>query len=95
MTHGLKVEEGDRLGKTILFAKNHNHAVFIQERFDVNYPHLKGKFARVIDFKTEYAQSLIDDFSDPVNSGWRDQEAISYSLVQIICISRNPSLQFE
>ena len=63
MTHGIKVEDGDRLGKTIIFAKNHNHAVFIAERFDVNYPHLKGHFARVIDFKTEYAQSLIDDFS--------------------------------
>jgi type I restriction enzyme R subunit len=65
MTHGLKVEDGDRLGKTIIFAKNHAHAVFIAERFDKNYPHLKGQFARVIDFKTEYAQSLIDDFSDP------------------------------
>ena len=63
MSHGLKVEEGDRLGKTIIFAKNHDHAVFIQKRFDANYPHLKGQFARVIDFKTEYAQSLIDDFS--------------------------------
>lgn len=64
MTHGLKVQDGDRLGKTIVFAKNHAHAVFIAERFDKNYPHLKGQFARVIDFKTEYAQSLIDDFSD-------------------------------
>lgn len=64
MKHGLKVADGDRLGKTIIFAKNHAHAVFIAERFDANYPHLKGHFARVIDFKTEYAQSLIDDFSD-------------------------------
>jgi len=64
MTHGLTVQDGDRLGKTIVFAKNHAHAVFIAERFDVNYKHLKGQFARVIDFKTEYAQSLIDDFSD-------------------------------
>ena len=64
MTHGIKVAEGDRLGKTIVFAKNHKHAMFIQDRFDANYPHLKGHFARVIDFKTEYAQSLIDDFSD-------------------------------
>lgn len=63
MTHGLKVAEGDRLGKTIIFAKNHDHAVFIAKRFDANYPHLAGQFARVIDFKTEYAQSLIDDFS--------------------------------
>src|ERR1700694_2614761 len=27
------------------------------------YPHLKGAVARVITFKTEYAQSLIDAFS--------------------------------
>ncbi len=65
MTEGLKVADGDRLGKTIIFAKNHDHADFIVERFDENYPHLKGSFARVIDFKTEYAQSLIDDFSQP------------------------------
>jgi len=63
MTHGLKVAGGDRLGKTIIFAKNQQHAEFIAERFDANYPHLKGAFARVITFKTEYAQSLIDDFS--------------------------------
>ena len=55
---------GDRLGKTILFAKNQDHAEFIAERFNVNYPHYKGEFARVITFKTEYAQSLIDNFSN-------------------------------
>ncbi len=54
---------GDRLGKTIIFAKNHAHAEFIAERFNLNYPHYKGAFARVIDFQTEYAQSLIEDFS--------------------------------
>lgn len=64
MTRGLKVAGGDRLGKTIIFAKNQQHAEFIAERFDANYPHLKGAFARVITFKTEYAQSLIDDFSN-------------------------------
>ena len=63
MRRGLHVAGGDRLGKTILFAKNQAHADFISERFDVNYPRLRGQFARVITFKTEYAQSLIDDFS--------------------------------
>jgi len=63
MTRGLTVAGGDRLGKTILFAKNQAHAEFIEERFNANYPRLKGAFARVITFKTEYAQSLIDDFS--------------------------------
>jgi type I restriction enzyme R subunit len=64
MTQGQTVAGGDRLGKTIIFAKNHAHAVFIEERFNKNYPHLKGEFARLIDFSVEYAQSLIDDFSN-------------------------------
>jgi type I restriction enzyme R subunit len=64
MTRGLTVAGGDRLGKTIIFAKNQQHADFIAERFNVNYPHLKGEFARVITFKTEYAQTLIDNFSN-------------------------------
>ena len=63
MTRGLTVAGGDRLGKTILFAKNQAHADFIADRFNTNYPHYKGEFARVITFKTEYAQSLIDNFS--------------------------------
>jgi type I restriction enzyme, R subunit len=65
MRSGEKVVDGDRLGKTIIFAKNHAHAQFIADRFDKNYPHQKGVFARVIDFQVEYAQSLIDDFSIP------------------------------
>jgi type I restriction enzyme R subunit len=63
MTRGVTVAGGDRLGKTILFAKNQAHADFIAERFNANYPHYRGEFARVITFKIEYAQSLIDNFS--------------------------------
>lgn len=61
--HGHKVEGGDRLAKTILFARNHDHAEFIEERFNHHYPHYKGHFARVIDYHAKYPQSLIDDFS--------------------------------
>src|SRR5437899_7648054 len=68
MLQGMKVADGDRMGKTIVFAKNHAHAQFIADRFDKNYPHYKGSFARVIDFQVEYAQSLIDDFSNPARS---------------------------
>jgi len=64
MTNGIKVAGGDRLGKTILFAKNQRHADFIYERFLANYPHLdNGNFARVITYSVKYGQSLIDDFS--------------------------------
>jgi type I restriction enzyme R subunit len=68
MTRGMKVADGDRLGKTIVFAKNHDHAQFIADRFDKNYPQYKGSFARVIDFQVEYAQSLIDTFSTETKS---------------------------
>ncbi|WP_417725632.1 DEAD/DEAH box helicase family protein [Salipiger sp.] len=64
MRNGIKVAGGDRLGKTIIFAKNSRHAQFIVERFDANYPHLAGKFCRLIDYSVSYAQSLIDDFSE-------------------------------
>jgi len=60
---GYKVAGGDRLGKTIIFAKNQAHAEFIQQRFDVGWPEHAGHFARVITHGTPYAQSLIDDFS--------------------------------
>jgi type I restriction enzyme, R subunit len=68
MTRGLRVAGGDRLAKTIIFAKNHDHAQFIAERFDANYPHYNGEFARVIDFQVDYAQTLIDNFSNPARS---------------------------
>lgn len=63
MTHGHKVAGGDRLGKTIIFAKNNQHAEFIAKRFDHHYPQLKGHFARVVTYQVTYAQTLIDEFS--------------------------------
>ncbi len=65
MTQGCLNATGDQIGKTILFARNHKHAQFIQDRFDHHYPHLAGKAARVIDNQSPYAQSLIDELADP------------------------------
>jgi type I restriction enzyme R subunit len=63
MLHGQKVAGGDRLGKTIIFAKNQEHARFITERFDIAYPHLKGSFARCIVSSDPYSETLLDDFT--------------------------------
>jgi len=63
MEHGHHVEGGDRLAKTIIFARNHEHATFIEKRFNHHYPHHAGHFARIIDNYAKYPQSLIDDFS--------------------------------
>lgn len=64
MTHGLRIDYGEKLGKTIIFAKNHLHAEKILEIFGREYPDLPG-YAMVIDNYMTYAQSAIDDFSDP------------------------------
>lgn len=64
MTNGLKIDYGNKIGKTIIFAKNHKHAEKIYEIFGKEYPHLKD-YAKVIDNQLNYAQSAIDEFSDP------------------------------
>ena len=53
-----------KLGKTIIFAKNHAHAEKILEVFNKEYPNLPD-YAKVIDNYMTYAQSAIDEFSDP------------------------------
>ena len=63
MEHGHKVEGGDRLAKTIVFARNHAHATFIEARFNHHYPRYAGHFARIIDHYATYPQSLLDDFA--------------------------------
>ena len=62
MSSGIKVDGGDKIGKTIIFAKNHKHAVYIEERFNKNYPEYSGKFCRVIDNQTEKAQDILERF---------------------------------
>ena len=64
MTEGLKIDYGEKLGKTIIFAKNHEHAEEILKVFNKEYPHLPN-YAKVIDNYMTYVQSAIDEFSDP------------------------------
>ncbi len=64
MTEGLKIDYGNKIGKTIIFAKSHAHAEKVLEIFGKEYPHLPG-YAKVIDNYMTYAQSAIDEFSNP------------------------------
>jgi type I restriction enzyme, R subunit len=64
LKNGQKVEGGDKLGKTIIFAKSHKHALFIQELFYKEYPNYGGAFLEVIDNYADYALDLLDKFSD-------------------------------
>ena len=63
MEKGLKIEGGDKLGKTIIFAKNSLHAKAIVERFNKLFPELGGDFIKQIDYSIKYCDTLIDDFS--------------------------------
>ena len=68
MRDGMKIGYGEKLGKTIVFAKNHDHAEKILEVFNKEYSYLsKGgkEYAKVIDNYMTYAQSAIDEFSEP------------------------------
>lgn len=64
MTDGIRLDEGMRVGKSIVFAYNHKHAQLIAERFAALYPDLGPDFCRVIDNYEKYASDLIDRFAD-------------------------------
>ena len=62
MENGLKVQSGERIGKTIIFAYNHRHAEMIVERFNVLYPEYGAEFCALIDNYVTYSKDLIDKF---------------------------------
>ncbi|EJA7376053.1 TPA: DEAD/DEAH box helicase family protein [Clostridioides difficile] len=64
MTEGLKIEGQEKIGKTIIFAKNTKHARAIVERFNKLYPKYGGNFVKAVDYSINYVDSIIDDFSD-------------------------------
>jgi type I restriction enzyme R subunit len=62
MEKGLKVQYGERIGKTIIFAYNHRHAELIVERFHILYPEYGSEFCVLIGNYVTYSQDLIDKF---------------------------------
>lgn len=67
MENGIKDAAGQLPGKTIVFARNHQHAVLMKQVFDEMYPQYGGKLCQVIDNYDPRAEQLIDDFKDPKN----------------------------
>ena len=62
MTNGLKVQSGERIGKTIIFAYNHAHAELITDRFKTLYPQYGDEYCVLIDNYVTYAHNLIERF---------------------------------
>jgi type I restriction enzyme R subunit len=67
MEEGLREATGSHVGKTIVFARNHRHAVHLAELFSEMYPQYGSTFCRVIDNQEPKAEQLIDDFKNPEN----------------------------
>jgi len=78
LTNGIKVEYDGKIGKTIIFAKNHKHAEKIYEIWGQEYPNYPTDYCRVIDNYVNYAQDLIDQFS---TSNKMPQIAISVDML--------------
>jgi type I restriction enzyme R subunit len=81
MRFGQHVENGDKLGKTIIFAKNHTHAIFIEQRFNKNYPEFGGTFLRVIDNYEDKAQDLLEKFCYFKGDDLEPQIAVSVDMM--------------
>lgn len=65
MENGLRETTGQHVGKTIIFARGHNHAVQLQRLFEEMYPQYmkpRKEFCAVIDNYVDRAEQLIDDF---------------------------------
>lgn len=62
MAEGLRDATGSHIGKTIVFARSHTHAVHLVEVFEELYPKFGGTFCRIIDNQEVRADQLIDDF---------------------------------
>lgn len=63
MENGLKIQSGEMIGKTIIFAMNSKTAKLIVERFNFLYPEYGNGFCEQIDYSIKYSQDLIDRFS--------------------------------
>lgn len=77
MNEGLKIKNGDVIGKTIIFAYNHTHAELIVERFRKLYPEYGENFCQLIDNYVNYSDSLVKQFSN----GGLPQIAVSVDML--------------
>lgn len=63
MEKGIRVDGGETLGKTIIFAANRRHADYIVERFGKLYPKLaKGGYIKRVVHSDDYSHTIIDEF---------------------------------
>lgn len=65
MNEGLHINGGEKLGKSIIFAYNHNHAKAIVDRFNALYPEKGSEYCKLVDYSVNYVSTIIADFKEP------------------------------
>lgn len=80
MDSGMRDATGQQIGKTIIFARDHNHAMQLRDLVEEMYPQYmkpKKEFCAVIDNYVDRAEQLIDDFK---GEGTNDNLTIAVSV---------------
>lgn len=62
-TNGLRVENGNKIGKTLIFARDHKHAEEIVKRFKIHYANLGDDFCQIIDNQVNKNKTRQDNFA--------------------------------
>jgi type I restriction enzyme, R subunit len=77
MENGIRDAVGQVPGKSVIFARGHDHAVLLEKLFNEMYPQYGGKFCQVIDNYNPRAEALIEDFK---GRGTNDELTIALSV---------------
>ena len=64
MQWGLRVDGGETMGKTIIFAYNHKHAQMIVDCFHDMYPEYPDNTCQLVDYSVSYGDDLVIKFEE-------------------------------
>ena len=64
MTDGIRVDSGETIGKTVIFAYNHKHAQLVVECFHEMYPSYGANYCQLVDNYVNYADDLVIKFGE-------------------------------
>ena len=64
MRWGFRIDGGERMGKTVIFAYNHKHAQMIVECFQELYPEFPANTCQLVDYSVSYGDDLVIKFEE-------------------------------
>lgn len=64
MQWGYRVDGGETMGKTIIFAYNHKHAQMVVDCFHDMYPEYSANYCQLVDYSVNYGDDLVIKFEE-------------------------------